>query len=44
MTPSPQAQPPSFSAQEFRTALGMYAWHGKHHTAHVTRLRERMGW
>lgn len=25
-------------------ALGMYAWHGAHHTAHVTRLRERMGW
>lgn len=24
--------------------LGMYAWHGKHHTAHITSLRERMGW
>ena len=24
--------------------LAMYAWHGKHHTAHITRLRERMGW
>lgn len=24
--------------------LGMYAWHGAHHSAHVTRLRERMGW
>jgi hypothetical protein len=24
--------------------LGMYAWHGRHHVAHVTRLRERMGW
>jgi len=21
-----------------------YAWHGAHHTAHITRLRERMGW
>ncbi len=21
-----------------------YAWHGAHHTAHVTALRERMGW
>lgn len=21
-----------------------YAWHGKHHTAHVTSLRTRMGW
>ena len=24
--------------------LAMYAWHGEHHTAHVTRLRDRMGW
>lgn len=24
--------------------LGMYSWHGRHHTAHVTALRERMNW
>ena len=24
--------------------LGMYAWHGRHHTAHITGLRERNGW
>jgi hypothetical protein len=24
--------------------LGMYAWHGRHHTAHITSLRERMNW
>ena len=24
--------------------LGMYAWHSRHHTAHITALRERMGW
>ncbi len=24
--------------------LGMYAWHGNHHVAHVTSLRGRMGW
>jgi uncharacterized damage-inducible protein DinB len=24
--------------------LAMYAWHGRHHVAHVTALRERMGW
>jgi uncharacterized damage-inducible protein DinB len=24
--------------------LGSYAWHGKHHVAHITSLRERMGW
>lgn len=24
--------------------LGTYAWHGKHHVAHITRLRERKEW
>lgn len=24
--------------------LELYAWHGAHHTAHVTGLRERRGW
>jgi uncharacterized damage-inducible protein DinB len=24
--------------------LGTYAWHGKHHVAHILSLRERMGW
>jgi hypothetical protein len=24
--------------------LGSYAWHGRHHTAHITSLRERMNW
>lgn len=24
--------------------LGNYAWHGRHHVAHITSLRERMGW
>lgn len=24
--------------------LGMYAWHGKHHVAHITSLRERNAW
>jgi hypothetical protein len=24
--------------------LAMYAWHGRHHAAHVTSLRQRMGW
>jgi uncharacterized damage-inducible protein DinB len=24
--------------------VGMYAWHGEHHTAHVTGVRERLGW
>ena len=25
-------------------ALALYAWHGRHHIAHITRLRERNGW
>lgn len=25
-------------------ALALYAWHGRHHIAHITSLRERMGW
>lgn len=24
--------------------LGMYAWHCRHHVAHITSLRERKGW
>jgi hypothetical protein len=24
--------------------VALYAWHGRHHVAHVTSLRERMGW
>lgn len=24
--------------------LGNYSWHGEHHTAHINKLRERMGW
>jgi len=26
------------------TVLAFYVWHVNHHTAHITRLRERMGW
>ncbi len=24
--------------------LSLYAWHGRHHVAHITSLRERKGW
>jgi len=24
--------------------LSLYAWHGRHHVAHITALRHRMGW
>ncbi len=26
------------------TNLALYAWHGRHHAAHITGLRQRMGW
>lgn len=26
------------------TALALYAWHSRHHEAHITGLREREGW
>jgi uncharacterized damage-inducible protein DinB len=35
---------PEMGEVPMRTALGIYAWHGAHHTAHVTALRGRMGW
>ncbi len=24
--------------------IALYAWHGRHHVAHITALRQRMGW
>jgi uncharacterized damage-inducible protein DinB len=35
---------PESGQQRLDQLLAMYAWHGPHHTAQVTRLRERMGW
>ncbi|MNV98585.1 putative metal-dependent hydrolase YfiT [compost metagenome] len=35
---------PDSGEVKLATNLGIYAWHGKHHTAHITSLRERMGW
>jgi hypothetical protein len=26
------------------TMLALYAWHGRHHAAHITELRKRKGW
>jgi hypothetical protein len=37
-------QHPEWGALELPRMLALYAWHGRHHTAHVVRLRERMGW
>ena len=35
---------PDWGTPSLDTLLALYAWHGRHHTAHVTSLRERMGW
>ncbi len=29
---------------QINEVIAMYAWHGRHHVAHITSLRERMGW
>jgi len=35
---------PEHGKMTLERLLGLYAWHGRHHTAHITGLRERMGW
>jgi uncharacterized damage-inducible protein DinB len=35
---------PEMGTMSLEKALALYAWHGPHHVAHVTALRERMGW
>ncbi len=35
---------PELGAARLDWVVGMYAWHGNHHVAHVTALRDREGW
>ena len=35
---------PEWGPMPVGKALALYAWHGRHHLAHVTGLRARMGW
>ena len=35
---------PQRGVQDLATALALYDWHSRHHTAHITGLRARMGW
>lgn len=35
---------PENSYERLEQLIALYAWHSKHHTAHVTSLRKRMGW
>jgi len=35
---------PAMGRQSLAVALALYAWHSRHHTAHITSLRTRQGW
>jgi hypothetical protein len=35
---------PERGVDDLATALALYDWHSRHHTAHITNLRARMGW
>ena len=35
---------PEMGLLSLEKTLALYAWHGRHHVAHVTTLREKMGW
>src|SRR5206468_9261200 len=35
---------PEWGTPSLDAMLALYAWHGRHPTAHVTALRDRMGW
>ena len=35
---------PELGTVSLEKNLALYAWHGRHHVAHITELRKRMGW
>jgi uncharacterized damage-inducible protein DinB len=35
---------PEMGLLSLEKTLALYSWHGRHHVAHITALRERMGW
>ena len=35
---------PENGRQDLATVLALYAWHSRHHTAHITNLRSRQNW
>jgi uncharacterized damage-inducible protein DinB len=35
---------PDLGAMTLEKTLALYAWHGRHHVAHITGLRDRSGW
>jgi hypothetical protein len=37
-------QHPDWGLMTLGSLLRLYEWHGRHHVAHITALRSRMGW
>jgi len=35
---------PEMGPMTLEKTLALYAWHGRHHVAHITELRKRMSW
>jgi hypothetical protein len=35
---------PDLGPMSLEKTLALYSWHGRHHVAHITNLREKMGW
>ena len=35
---------PELGSMPLERNLALYAWHGRHHVAHITELRKKMGW
>ncbi len=35
---------PERGTMDLDTTVALYAWHTRHHAAHITRLREHLGW
>jgi uncharacterized damage-inducible protein DinB len=35
---------PESGESSIKEMIGLYAWHGRHHTAHITSLREKQNW
>lgn len=35
---------PELGIVALEKSLALYSWHGRHHVAHITELRKRMGW
>jgi len=35
---------PDSGVRDLVQTASLYAWHGRHHVAHITRVRDRMGW